>query len=65
MTTTLEHTTVMGWLLEAGISAERARHHVEAGHVHLDGVRVTDPDAQLIGRAVDLRIPAVPGRAED
>ena len=63
MTTTLEHTTVTSWLIDAGISADRARHHVEAGHVYLDGVRVTDPDAELTGR-VDLRGPAVPGRIE-
>ena len=64
MTTTLEHTTVIGWLIDAGISAARARHHVEAGHVFLDGVRVFDPDTELTGRSVDLRVPAVPGRTE-
>ena len=63
MTTTLEHMTVMDWLIDAGITADRARHHVEAGHVFLDGVRVTDPEAELTGR-VDLRVPAVPGRTE-
>jgi hypothetical protein len=64
MTTTLTRTTtVLSWLLDAGISPDRAGHHVEAGHVYLDGVRVADRDAPLAGGRVDLRIPAVPGRA--
>ncbi len=64
MTTTLEHTTVLGWLLDAGISAERAPRHVEAGHVYLDGVRVSDPAAERAGGRIDLRVPAVPGRKD-
>ena len=64
MTTTLTRTTtVLAWLLNAGISADRAGHHIEAGHLFLDGVRSTDPDAPLAGGRVDLRIPTVPGRA--
>jgi hypothetical protein len=64
MTITLEHTSVLGWLLDAGISADRARRHVEMGHIYLDGARVGDPDAERAGGRVDLRVPAVPGRDE-
>jgi len=65
MTTTLEHTTVLSWLLDAGITADRARRHVDVGHVFLDGARVSDPAAELAGGRIDLRVPSIPGRTED
>lgn len=57
MTTTLEGMTILGWLRNAGITEERARMHLDKGHVYADGVRVSDPDAALAGAKIDLRIP--------
>jgi hypothetical protein len=54
--TTVETLTVLGWLRNAGITEERARMHVEKGHVYADGVRVSDPDAALAGARIELRI---------
>ena len=57
MTTTLESPTVLSWLRNAGITDERARMHLEKGHVYADGVRVTDPDTVLAGAKIELLIP--------
>ena len=57
MTTTVEGGTVLHWLLNAGITEERAQMHVAEGHVYADGLRVSDPGAALAGAKVELRIP--------
>ena len=53
MTTTLAGMTILGWLRNAGITEERARMHLAKGHVYADGVRVSDPDAPLVGAKID------------
>jgi len=57
MTTTVETSTLLGWLRNAGITEERARMHLAEGRVYADGVRVTDPDARRTGAKIELRIP--------
>jgi hypothetical protein len=59
MTTTVEGLTILRWLRNAGITEERARTHLEKGHVYADDVRVTDPSAPLNGARIDLRIPRI------
>ena len=57
MTTTVESSTVLGWLRNAGITEERARMHLAEGHVYADDVRVSDPDTPWAGAKIELRIP--------
>jgi hypothetical protein len=49
--------TVLGWLLNAGITEERARVHLANGDVYANGVRVTDPETPLAGAKIDVRLP--------
>ena len=50
--------SLLDWLLRAGINADRARKHLAAGYVILDGAVVIDPGARKpVGSTVDLRVP--------
>jgi len=59
MMTTVETSTVLGWLRNAGITEERARMHLAEGRVYADDVRVSDPDATWTGAKIELRIPSI------
>jgi hypothetical protein len=47
----------MDRLSEAGTTEARARTHLDAGPVYVDGARVTDPTTTAGGHRIDLRIP--------
>jgi len=59
MTVTPESMTILDWLLNAGITEERARGHLQAGHVYAGGVQLTDPAAQVGDARIELRIPPI------
>jgi len=46
----VEGGTLLHWLLNAGITEERAQMHVAEGHVYADGLRVSDPAPRWRGR---------------